>query len=137
MIPVQCQVKHDPPNAYGDCVRAAFASILELPAGDVPHFFHDNCDGPEASRRMDDFLASRGLISFWQHLPPEMKLAEILHFMHETNPHVYYILWHGTADGHHVVIGRGGEIVFNPAWYSSPIVGPAGEAWSIQIIARL
>ena len=54
---------HDPPRYYGDCHRAALASLLDLPAAKVPHFMHGlgPDDGLIFNRLQDDWLASRGL----------------------------------------------------------------------------
>lgn len=38
MRPVNQLELHDPPDSIGDCFRACIASILELPADEVPHF---------------------------------------------------------------------------------------------------
>lgn len=39
MIPVDMTTVHSPPDSVGDCFRCCIASILELPAVDVPHFY--------------------------------------------------------------------------------------------------
>ncbi len=45
MIPLMQRNHHDPANGiYGDCHRAAIASLLELPMDDVPHFCDADSD---------------------------------------------------------------------------------------------
>ena len=49
MIPIDMQILHRPENGfYGDCFRCCIASIMELPAKEVPHFCglgDDDTDG--------------------------------------------------------------------------------------------
>lgn len=41
MTPVTQEFRHDPKNfIWGDCHRAALATILDLPISKVPHFFY-------------------------------------------------------------------------------------------------
>lgn len=67
MIPLRQRNKHDPENGvYGDCHRAALASLLELPLDEVPHFcdesiYKDNAEPLSARERA--WLLSRGLVS--------------------------------------------------------------------------
>lgn len=138
MIPSQCMVKHDPPNSYGDCLRACVASLLELGTCDVPHFLHDGCSGAVAQQRMTDWLLERKLQPFFIHLDgSSMTLAELLHHMETSNPNAHYMLFGSTRDGGHVVIARGGEIVHNPAWDGARIVGPQPDGfWSICVLTQ-
>lgn len=132
MQPVHCRTRHDPPHSYGDCVRACVASLLELPPEDVPHVYHDNCDGPEGMRRMREWLRERGYGLFASNYDG-VPLSEMLSFMGELNPDVHYMLFGGTGDGgDHVVICHGDKIVHNPAWYGCSLVGPASTGyWQI------
>ena len=138
MTPVHCQLKHDPEEGiYGDCVRACIASLLDLLPDAVPHFFHDNCSGETAQRRIETFLADCGLVPFWAGFSGEMPLFDVMQYMHVANPNVYYMLYGSTRYGSHVVICRGMETMHDPAWYSVPIVRPSGDDWTIMVIARL
>lgn len=138
MREVFCRVKHDPPRTYGDCVRACVATILDLDAEDVPHFYHDNPTGEVGMERMREWLAGRGLAPFVTGLPPD-PLSEILEHMGEFNPGVPYMLYGSTADGgDHVVVGIGGKIVHNPAWYGCSITGPSSAGhWQVVVLCRL
>lgn len=66
MKPVDKLIVHDPENGlFGDCLRACVASILELSAEEVPHFYR-NGFGDEnhlkAQAELDEFLARYGLV---------------------------------------------------------------------------
>lgn len=135
MIPVVCRVKHDPPNTYGDCLRACVAALLDLDAEAVPHFFHDGCDGTTGIERMRVFLRSNGMLPSWWTLPASVTLDQILDHMRVTNRDNYYLLFGSNRfENDHVVIGHGGVIAHDPGWYRSPLVrGPSGDDWKVCI----
>lgn len=66
MTPIDMTVKHDPTyGTYGDCFRCCVASVLDLPAADVPHFY-EYCgetgdDGSFGWNKLTSFLRARGL----------------------------------------------------------------------------
>lgn len=63
MTPVKQRYKHDPENGvWGDCHRAAVASVLDLALDDVPHFADGGAGGEEFERRVREYLLSRGLV---------------------------------------------------------------------------
>ena len=137
MIPVHCIVKHDPPNSYGDCVRACVASLLNLPAEAVPHFYHDN-NKDAAQDRIREFLATVGYAPFWVHYPADAPLADILTVMNSNCPNAHYILFGRTETGDHVVVCRNDEIVHDPAWYRVPIIGPTSlDRWGVLVLVKL
>ena len=138
MIPVVCQVKHDPDaGTYGDCIRACVASILELTPDQVPHFVHDNCAPVEANRRLREFLATLGYAPFVMGFEGSDTLDDVLTHMREQNPNVIYMLFGRTDCGDHVIVCRGGEVAHDPAWYSSPLIGPGSSGyWAVMVIAR-
>lgn len=136
MIPVFCKVKHEPEYGnYGDCYRACIASILELAVDDVPHFFHDNAPSDVASDRCLAWLHERKLTRFRAVYEGGAPIEEMLEHMGVFNPSVHYILYGTTATAPHVVVCQGAKIVHDPAWYRSPIIGPAGALWMIDVIA--
>lgn len=138
MIPVHCRVRHDPDaGTYGDCVRACVASILELDAEKVPHFYHDNCDTEIARRRIDEFLDGRGLCSFITGYDDVGGLGHVLQHMEIMNPDCYYMLFGQTAETGHVVVCKGGKVVHNPAWFPAPLVKPTESGyWVVMVLAR-
>lgn len=140
MIPVVCRVKHDADvGTYGDCVRACVASIMELDAEAVPHFYHDNCDGGTGFDRINAFVGQHGLATFTTAYSGDDTLAELLATMGEQNPTAVYMLFGRTASGgSHVVVCRGGQIVHDPAWSRSPLIAPTSAGcWIVMVLARV
>lgn len=54
-------VKHNPPEAWGDCFRTTIANLLDLDVTDVPHVLHDNCQMDVAICRLNAFLRQYNL----------------------------------------------------------------------------
>jgi hypothetical protein len=137
MKPEMCLVRHDPKNGtYGDCVRACIASIVEKPAKDVPHFFHDDPSGSIANDRIYDFLDDIGYRPFWAHYDGSIEFKELMYTMSVQNEGAIYILFHSNSSGGHCVVCEGGEVVHNPAWYRQEITGPNENGfWSVLVIA--
>lgn len=134
MIHNTCLVKHDPPNSYGDCVRACVSSILETPCEAVPHFYDDG-NGELAFDRMRVWLAGYGRIPAYYPLPGEMSLDEVLReaSMYKTE----FMLFCSNAGGDHCVIGADGKIAHDPAWYRTAITGPhSSGVWIVILLAR-
>lgn len=135
MKPEICKVKNDPPNSYGDCVRACVASLLER--DDVPHFYEDG-NGQAAFVRMREYLSQHGLIPAYFDLSGEATLHDILETVKETYGNVEFLLFCRNRSGDHCVIGRGNEIVHDPAWYRTEIVGPHSMGvWIVILLARI
>jgi hypothetical protein len=131
MIPLKQRLRHDPASGvYGDCHRAALASVLELSIDEVPHFCHpDYGDDWAAAER--EWLMQRG------YAPITMMfdgccLRDVLHTQHSLNPDTYAILGGKSRNGtgHSVVICNG-EIAHDPSLDDSGIVGPMddGRFW--------
>ncbi|QWY83126.1 hypothetical protein [Rhizobium phage RHph_X2_24] len=135
MKPEMCRVKDNPPQSYGDCVRACVASILEMSAETVPHFF----ENPEIGQmEMQEWLAIRGQIAATIALPGDWSFDEVGHHMTGYYPNVHYMLWCSSGGGDHAVIGCNDEIAHDPAWYRRAIDGPHSAGfWIVWIIAKL
>lgn len=135
-----CLVKHDPEaGLYGDCLRACIASLLNIEeTTDVPHFMHDGCDGNVAQERLKEWLKGRGLAPFYM-LFNEDGLAEVLHVMKLLNPGVRYILMGATEEEEHAIVYAGDELINDPAWCHSPLVGPSlsNGYWTVLIVVPL
>lgn len=138
MKPAICRTMHDPDaGTYGDCLRACVASILEMDADDVPHFFHDGCDGETGTQRMRDWLGLRQLAPFFIQYDGHHSLAEILELQAIQNPDVHYLLYGRTADEDHVVVAHGGKVVHNPSWYPMPLIACGSHGlWTMMVIVR-
>ena len=102
------------PRHWGDCYRACLASILELPAAEVPHFIEVRRCAPEWRDDERDWLRARGLEAIVVTL--KTPLPEILGFFGAANPGVHYIV---AGIGHngvpHAVVACGNRIVHDPA----------------------
>lgn len=130
MKPLKQRNHHDPANGiYGDCHRAAIASILELSLDDVPHFC-DPTQFPENEwvKHERAWLHSRGLTTITQVY--DGRLCDVLHSVGQLNPDTHAILGgkSRTGCGHSVVICNG-EIVHDPSLTDSGIVGPMSDGW--------
>lgn len=102
MKPIDQQIMHDPDNGiYGDCQRACVASLLDLPASKVPHFFESG-DENKFDNAFHDFLKSKNL---WQLVTGEVTFREDCYHM------IYGKTERGTL---HAVIAFCGEIVHDP-----------------------
>src|SRR5688572_10391960 len=91
MIPIKQQNRHRPAEGvWGDCHRAALASILELPLEEVPHFAEGGPDGKEFNRRIQEWLSGRGLIEI--SVPYKSEFQDVLNAQKWINPGLYYLL---------------------------------------------
>lgn len=130
MTPVKQQYRHDPDNGvFGDCHRAALATVLDLDIEDVPHFADGNPGDDVFQARVRDFLAIHGLRCIDQIYQAE--LSDILHSISRINgPDLVYLLGGASRNGtHHTVICQGGKIVWDPAMDESGIVGPCHDGY--------
>lgn len=131
-----------PPGTIGDCHRACIASLLELDAEDVPHFYDYPMDeghekGTEAQRM---WLADQGLD--YIELPiggPTVSGA--LHFISHYTGELHYLFCGKSKTGNlHIVVARKDQIVHDPS-FGDPhgIVGPddAGYFWAGFIVKLL
>lgn len=116
MTPVYQQEQHDlAKGIWGDCHRAALASLLDLPINDVPHF----CDGgpPDWPERERAWLAGRGML-FLLGVVPVVSQSDALRYASLINPQPsqHFILsGASSADGlNHSVVCRGERVVHDP-----------------------
>lgn len=131
MIPEICMVKNDPPNSYGDCLRACIASLMELPSHDVPHFVRDGCEPEVTYQRVRDWLTHYNLVPMFSGYAASETPDDVLRFMGETNPGVSYILF--SAD--HAVVCCGNQIVHDPAWVRTRLVPPT-DMWITMVLTH-
>ena len=131
MTPRKQLFRHDPDaGVYGDCDRAAVASLLDMAVEGVPHFYDGIWAGSpdaeieEAHGRRRRWLAGRGvrLIVLALNSPD---LDQLLGSVSTTNPGAYYLLVGESRNrtGHTVVCHDGG-IVHDPSLDDSGIIGP-------------
>lgn len=137
MTPVNCQTTHDPDaDSTGDCYRACLASLLDLPAEAVPHFYAAGVSPEAAAAHSDRWLAERGLVTF-QILYPEATIVDLLDDMDYLNEGKLYMLTGTSSFGnHHVVICSGGKIIHDPS--GSGIVAPCKDgAYRVTVLAKI
>lgn len=111
MIPVDQEFFYqEEPRIYGDCTRAAIASILELPLSDVPHFLLEaKGDVYEYYDGIDEFLSLRGLEILWQ--------VELEDHWRPGKPDVFHLICGQSPrfpNINHMVVGLNGKIIFDP-----------------------
>lgn len=134
---VPTTVPHDPANGtYGDCLRTCIASILER--DDVPHFAEGGPHPDLAMQRMRAWMNMSSYAPFIVAYPGDVTLDELLDMQRQLNPDSLYVLFGNTGTGDHCVVCRGGEIVWNPSWPGSRIVGPLSNGtWQVLIVGRV
>ena len=133
MIPVSCMTVHNPPESYGDCLRACVASILELPSADVPHFYRDGCDNVQADAELRGFLNTQGLGLVTLMHPAPSSIEDVQELVHNTAPGVPYILF-----GHEHCVVCHGDKIHNPNWAGGPLEPPKnGNPWIVAVFAKL
>ncbi len=144
MKPVKQRNKHNPDRGvFGDCHRAAIASILELDYDEVPHFADGGPDGEEFNRRVIEFLKVKKLTPVHVIYPGESlggNLADILTCLKSHNPGVHFLLGGTSRTGvDHTVVCCDGAIVHDPSKNASGIVGPCddGHYWVTYLAAIL
>lgn len=124
MKPVESVIEHNPPESYGDCFRACIASILELPAWDVPHFalraFQDDGTDQDAVQECRSFVNTLGF--GYVDIPFQSdSVDEMLRFCARFAPGTHYVMTARSKRGFaHCVVGFDGEIVFDPTYTEEP-----------------
>lgn len=120
MIPVKQTIKHFPTKGeYGDCHRACYASILEIPIDRIPHFGFDGTpDGELFNKRCNDFLKQFGLKE--AHFVYDCDLDFVFRVMKAHNEGIPYILGCKTIKGFPHSIVCINDQVFNDPAYSEP-----------------
>ena len=116
-----CRVKHNPPESYGDCIRACVASIMD--SDDVPHTF-DGRPPLEAWNDLRSWLKPFNYTIFATHFQPEETIEDVFEFMDVVNPDGVYMLLCRTNGGDHCVVCRGGKKIHDPSMTPSKITAP-------------
>lgn len=132
MKPVLQRIKHAPDEgSYGDCHRAAIASVLELPYEDVPHFVHDFCSSEEFRRREVEFLAKHGLFPVLVPFSFEDAIEAVLGTLARLNSDdVVFLLGGRSRTGvNHTVVCHGGKIAHDPSPTKAGIIGPCDDGF--------
>lgn len=109
MKPRYCQVPHNPPHSYGDCIRACIATMIDR--DDVPHTFDDE-NTIEGWRSLRSYLKIHGknVALFANDDDPHWH-------MRENNPGITYMLMGSNqCKVNHAVVCCDGKIVHNPSY---------------------
>lgn len=139
MTPVfQTILDHDPAaGRYGDCHRAAIATVLGLPIESVPHFGAGGPPTDEFWRRERQFLSGFGLLGAQCAYAGEM--ADVLHTVSTLNGlDIVYLLGGLSRRGNdHTVVCRGNRIIHDPHPDASGLVGPCSDGmwWVTYFVA--
>lgn len=118
MKPVKQAIAHDPAKGInGDCFRAVIASLLELPIEEVPHFIHDGLDDPNTWYvRLTEWLRPRGLAYLEHDVSADGGEGWRKYFAGQ-NVNLYHAITGPSPrfkGEMHCVVGRNGEVVFDP-----------------------
>ena len=122
---VPMTVPHNPPETYGDCLRACIASILDR--DDVPHFLHDGDPDNVWWRRVQEWARANDMVYLqFAFSGTANPLSSLLAYMAAQNPDTYYILSGASPISGHSVVCLNDKIVHDPAGRpeGQQIVGP-------------
>lgn len=124
MIPIKQKNLHDPDNGvWGDCHRAAIASIFEIAIEEIPNFGEGGPDENEFQRRVDEWLLDHGFRAV--HAAYDSDLDQVMRVLAIHAKGTYYLFGATSNTGcGHTLVGCGGEIVHDPSLVNSGIKGP-------------
>ncbi len=119
----------------GDCLRAAIASILDLPRESDPHYMQIHWpDGHKAMRAFDKFVAGHGYVLLTLPGPVFMDLFR------ENDVDCYHLIGGiASANGDtapHACVGLNGKIVHDPNPMKPGLKGTI-EDWTISLFVKL
>ncbi len=141
MIKIKQDILHDPDNGfYGNCAQAAFASILELPLNEVPHFadgLSDSLeDGSIFDERIRDWLRPKKLGLVGLSVGPD-NLEGWLEYLSKSDTH--HLIAGKTVRGfQHITVGFGGKIVHDPHPSDTGLLPPTEDnLWTFEFFIIL
>lgn len=133
MIPIFMNVKHAPPDSYGDCFRACVASLLEV--DDVPHFYFDGPDADVARERLTKYLRELHSLAPYIVAFPGDDLDAVLSGIEHDNPGIKFMLICGIAEyGAHAIVCGDGRVLHDPFYW--PVMHdyePIEGMWTILL----
>jgi hypothetical protein len=128
VTPVDQEFLHQPEQGqHGDCMRACLASLLDLPLQSVPHFAQLAADGQgDFWTMVAEFCRSHGFSFVTMAGSFVWAEDEIYHIIGGPSPR---------GNGHHAVVGRNGNIHFDPHPSRAGLAGTAAE-WKLDFLVR-
>lgn len=127
--------RHEPHRGiYGDCHRAALASLFELSLDDVPHFSDGGPTAAEFNDRVSAWLRVRNLTSV--NIGVRGSLTEVLGGIDVVSPDAFWMLSGLDISGaQHTVICRRGRIIHDPARdMSTPLRPNANGEYTVTFL---
>lgn len=126
--------RHDPDaGLIGDCFRCSVASILELPAEEVPHFMEADWRRKDPAWYADfhRWLAPRGLAYLdWEIHPDYFGPQWFEQIVLDGGFDVHHVMCGVGPSGElHAVVGRNGVMVHDPHPRRSGLVGPGPHGY--------
>lgn len=123
MKPVDMIIKHDPSKGiYGDCFRCCIASILELPAIEVPHFMELGEKSADIwYPNLNKWLEQRGF-GYLEFEYPEKQPFFSTDLAKMFNAH--YVFSGMSPRDRHATVGRNGFMVHDPHPDRTGLIGP-------------
>lgn len=140
MTPSKQLFRHNPAaGTWGDCYRTAVACLLDLAPAEVPHVYDQGASGEEGMAAMKAFLAARGLVPVTIIYDGAADLQQVLTAREHYDPGVSFLLTGQSRNGtDHVVVARGGKIIWDPSLDDSGIVGPCADGhWWVEYLGAL
>lgn len=133
MTPQTQEFLHKPEEGqYGDCQRAVIASLLDLPISEVPHFSGIAKGEPRIFwETLQAFCKSHGYV----YLTIKARSGAAFYGLDED---IYHEISGPSPRGNgvfHAVIGKGGEIVFDPHPSRAGLAGDPAE-WEYSYLVR-
>lgn len=113
MTPQKQLVKHNPPESYGDCMRACYAILLDKKVEEVPHFLERGIITEGLNeKQIKSWLYKQGYYQATFLFACEV--SQLLDNMEYYNPNVFYILGCASVTADHSVVCKGGNVVCDP-----------------------
>lgn len=142
---------HDPAiGVYGDCYRTAIACVIDMERDAVPHFFHeiDKKGGEDPADWSDrvyaalvEWLREKGWEIYRVAYSTEAfpTLRDLLDYHRSRYERGLWLLTGESRSGcNHVVVCRGGTILWDPSINKSGIIGPCLEGhWEVEILVPI
>lgn len=126
MLKVKQKYEHNPETGtYGDCQRAAIASLMNIGNIEkVPHFFEGGPDTKEFYYRLRKWLAQNGL-GLVEIAYDADSVESAMYMFSRANPGITYMLYGKSNTGtNHAVIAQDDEIIWDPSERGGKIVAP-------------